>query len=70
MAQRVGVSVAEIRRLMADLPDHREITIDDWLGLRSRPEQEVRQRIKALTDVLDDLTSEQKLREVAPKQSH
>jgi MerR family redox-sensitive transcriptional activator SoxR len=66
VAQRVGLSVAEIRDLMADLPDRRDITIDDWRGLRDRLEREVRERIQALTEVLDDLTSEQKLCEVPP----
>jgi MerR family redox-sensitive transcriptional activator SoxR len=47
---------------MDDLPDRREITVADWLRL----EQEVRERIQALTEVLDDLTSEQKLCEVPP----
>ena len=49
---------------MDDLPDRREITIADWLRLRTRLEREVRERIQALTEVLDDLTSEQKLCEV------
>jgi MerR family transcriptional regulator, redox-sensitive transcriptional activator SoxR len=68
VAQRVGLSVAEIRELMSDLPDRREITIDDWFRLRTRLEREVRERIQALTEVLDDLTSEQKLCEVPPIQ--
>ena len=66
VAQRVGLSVAEIRDLMADLPDRRDITIQDWARLRSRLEQEVRERIEALNAVLDDLTGEQKLCEVPP----
>jgi MerR family redox-sensitive transcriptional activator SoxR len=68
VAQRAGLSVDEIRRLLSALPrNRREITIDDFLLLRQRLEQEVRERIQALTDVLDDLTSEQKLCEVSPK---
>ncbi|MGH3376707.1 MAG: MerR family DNA-binding transcriptional regulator [Actinoallomurus sp.] len=66
VAQRVGLSVAEIRDLMADLPDREDITIQDWARLRTRLEQEVRERIEALTEVLDDLTGEQKLCEVPP----
>jgi MerR family redox-sensitive transcriptional activator SoxR len=66
VAQRVGLSVAEIRDLMADLPDRPDITIADWHRLRTRLEEEVRVRIQALTEVLDDLTSEQKLCEVPP----
>jgi len=68
VAQRVGLSVAEIRQLFSDLPERREITMDDWVRLQYRLEKEVRQRIQALTDVLDDLTSEQKLCEVPPVQ--
>lgn len=66
VAQRVGLSVAEIRQLLSDLPERREITIDDWFRLRHRLEEQVRQRIQALTDVLDDLTSDQKLCELPP----
>ena len=68
VAQRVGLSVAEIRQLMSELPERREITIDDWFRLRHRLEEEVRQRIQALTEVLDDLTSDQKLCELPPVQ--
>ena len=67
VAQRVGLSVAEIRGLMDDLPDRQAIGIDDWLRLRTRLEEEVRERIQALTEALDDLTSEQKLCEVTPR---
>jgi MerR family redox-sensitive transcriptional activator SoxR len=68
VAQRVGLSVAEIRQLMSDLPERREITIDDWFRLRHRLEEEVRRRIQTLTDVLDDLTSDQKLCDLPPVQ--
>lgn len=68
VAQRAGLSVAEIRQLMSDLPERREITIDDWFRLRHRLEEEVHQRIQALTDLLDDLTSDQKLCELPPVQ--
>jgi DNA-binding transcriptional MerR regulator len=68
VAQRVGLSVAEIRQLMSELPERREITVDDWFRLRHRLEEEVRQRIQALTEVLDDLTSDQKLCELPPVQ--
>ena len=66
VAQRVGLSVSEIRDLMSGLPDRRDITIADWRRLRERLEQEVRERIEALAEVLDDLTSEEKLCEVPP----
>jgi MerR family transcriptional regulator, redox-sensitive transcriptional activator SoxR len=68
VAQRVGLSVAEIRQLMSDLPERPEITINDWFRLRHRLEEEVRQRIQALTDLLDELTSDQKLCELPPVQ--
>lgn len=66
VAQRVGLSVAEIRELMSDLPGPSEITIDDWFHLRERLEKEVRQRIDALHAVLGDLTSDGKLCELPP----
>lgn len=69
VAQRVGLSVAEIGSLLAELPHkHQDITIDDFFALRCRLEQEVRQRIEALNNVLDDLTSDQKLCEIPPRQ--
>ncbi len=62
VAQRAGLSVAEIRALMADLPDKRaDVTIADFGRLRAQLEADVRERIAALTNVLDDLTSERKL---------
>ncbi|HET6501731.1 MAG TPA: MerR family DNA-binding transcriptional regulator [Amycolatopsis sp.] len=68
VAQRVGLSVAEIRDQMADLPqDRRDITIDDFLRLRRRLEHEAHKRIQALTDVLTDLAADQKLCEIQPK---
>jgi len=68
VAQRVGLSVAEIREHMADLPqDRRDISIDDFLRLRQRLEREARERIRVLTGVLDDLTTERKLCEIPPK---
>lgn len=68
VAQRVGLSVAEIREQMADLPqDSRDVSLDDFLRLRHRLEHEARQRIRALTEVLDDLTTDQELCEIPPK---
>jgi MerR family redox-sensitive transcriptional activator SoxR len=68
VAQRVGLSVAEIREQMSDLPqDRADITIDDFLRVRHRLEREARQRIQALTDVLNDFTTDQKLCEIPPK---
>jgi MerR family transcriptional regulator, redox-sensitive transcriptional activator SoxR len=68
VAQRAGLSVVEIRDLMSDLPqDRSKINIEDFLRLRRKLEAEVRERMQALTSVLDDLTSDQKLCEVPPK---
>jgi len=69
VAQRAGLSVAEIRDLLSELPSRPEITIDDFYRLRSRLEHEAHRRIEALTSVLDDLTSDRKLCEVSPEQS-
>ncbi|WP_194290763.1 MerR family transcriptional regulator [Nocardia aurantia] len=68
MAQRVGLSVAEIRDRMAGLPENsRDITIDDFLRLRHGLEQEAHERIRALTAVLDDLATDRELCEIPPK---
>jgi MerR family redox-sensitive transcriptional activator SoxR len=68
VAQRVGLSVAEIREQMSDLPqDSRDITIEDFLRVRRRLEHEARERVQALTDVLNDLATDQELCEVPPK---
>ncbi|BCJ28672.1 MerR family transcriptional regulator [Actinocatenispora sera] len=70
VAQRVGLSIAEIRELMADLPERRRITIDDWCVLRRALESEVRARLQALHAALDDLTSDQRLCEIPPATTH
>ena len=65
VAQRVGLTVAEIRELMASLPaDRAAIAVDDFLRLRKELEAEAQRRISALSGVLDDLESERKLCEV------
>lgn len=66
VAQRAGLSVAEIRALMAHLPRQRgDVTVADFGRLRAQLEADVRERIAALTNVLDDLTSERKLCDVS-----
>jgi MerR family redox-sensitive transcriptional activator SoxR len=68
VAQRVGLSVAEIREHLADLPPNsHDITIDDFLRLRKRLEREAHDRIQALNAVLDDLATDQKLCEIPPR---
>ncbi|MGH3804125.1 MAG: MerR family DNA-binding transcriptional regulator [Pseudonocardiaceae bacterium] len=69
VAQRVGLSVAEIRRLTDQLPKPEEIAIADWAWLRQQLEDEVRLRIAALNEVLDDLTEQGKLCEVPAARS-
>jgi MerR family redox-sensitive transcriptional activator SoxR len=64
VAQRVGLSIAEIRELTAELPEPRDFTMNEWFGLRQRLEDEVKARIQSLNEVLDDLTSESRLCEV------
>lgn len=65
VAQRVGLTVAEIRELMAGLPADREaVSVQDFLRLRRELEAEAQRRITALAGVLDDLESERKLCEV------
>lgn len=66
VAQRVGLSVAEIRQLLSELPDRPLVTPSDWLALRHRLEDEVRERLQTLHQALDDLTSEQRLCEIPP----
>jgi len=55
-AQRVGLSLDEIRGAMATLPDSRTPTAKDWAKLsaawRSRLDEQIR-RIEALRDKLD-----------------
>lgn len=65
VAQRAGLSVAEIRALMDGLPGKRsDVTFADFGRLRAVLEADVRERIAALTNVLDDLISTQKLCDV------
>jgi MerR family redox-sensitive transcriptional activator SoxR len=65
VAGRAGLSVAEIRALMADLPAKRgDVTVADFGRLRAQLEADVRERIAALTNVLDDLVSTQRLCDV------
>lgn len=66
VAQRVGLSVAEIRGLLATLPDRPRIAVDDWYALRRALEREVRARLRAFQAALDDLTSDQQLCEIPP----
>ncbi|GGM30027.1 hypothetical protein GCM10007977_034110 [Dactylosporangium sucinum] len=59
VAQRVGLSVAEIREMLATLPS--DPRLDDWLRLRVQLADEAHRRISALEAVLDDIATDQKL---------
>ncbi len=66
VAQRVGLTVAEIRGLLSQLPETQEPTPEDWQRLTRELEDEVTQRIQQLQDVLADVTSGEKLCELPP----
>ena len=64
VCQRVGLSVAEIRDLLAPLPRESEPTPKDWSKLNERLEAELRARMSELQILLDDLSSEEKMCEL------
>lgn len=66
VAQRVGLTVAEIKDLLSELPEEREPSLNDWQRLTQRLENEVAQRIEQLQNVLADVTSGEKLCELPP----
>ena len=62
VAQRAGLTVAEIRDLLAELPrDRDEVDLEDYLRLKRALENEAQQRIRALNQVLADLADEPEL---------
>lgn len=66
VAQRVGLSIAQIRNLLADLPAQRDLDIEHFEHLRRRLENEVHDRVQTLSKTFDDLTSDQKLYQLPP----
>lgn len=64
MAQRVGLSIAEIGELFAELPAEPELA--DWQRLTVRLMTEADQRIQQLQRVLTDIASSEKLCELPP----
>lgn len=62
VAQRVGLSIAEIRALLDELPA--EPVLADWQRLGERLVTEATQRIQQLRHVLDDIASGDKLCEL------
>ncbi|MEC3975561.1 MerR family DNA-binding transcriptional regulator [Amycolatopsis sp. H20-H5] len=68
VAQRIGLSVTDIRKHLAALPDdHQDLTAEDFKRLRHRLEIEAHERIQALVDVLEDLDTSQNLCKVQPR---
>jgi MerR family redox-sensitive transcriptional activator SoxR len=64
VAQRVGLSVAEIRAILAELPA--DPSLADWQRLATRLVTEANLRIQQLRRVLKDITSGDKLCELPP----
>jgi MerR family transcriptional regulator, redox-sensitive transcriptional activator SoxR len=62
VAQRIGLSVSEVRDMLATLPG--EPTLEDWQGLYGRLIAEANRRIAELNAVLADITSGRKLCEL------
>ncbi|TDD19702.1 MerR family DNA-binding protein [Nonomuraea diastatica] len=62
VAQRVGLSIAEIRALFAELPA--DPALADWQHLTERLVEEADRRMRQLRRVLDDITSGDKLCEL------
>jgi MerR family redox-sensitive transcriptional activator SoxR len=55
-AQRVGLTIAEIRDALGDLPPRQAPTSEDWDRLAARLREDVGQRIDKLNAVLAELT--------------
>ncbi|GAA1336922.1 MerR family DNA-binding transcriptional regulator [Arthrobacter roseus] len=66
VAQRVGISVQDIKALLDVLPTKTEPTRHDWAVLQQALVQETNKRVAELNNVLTDLGSDEKLCEVSP----
>jgi MerR family redox-sensitive transcriptional activator SoxR len=66
VAQRIGLTVNEIRHRLDDLPVTPEPTSEDWRRLNQRLVRDAHRRIEQLTGVLADLTSDQQLCDLPP----
>jgi MerR family redox-sensitive transcriptional activator SoxR len=66
VAQRVGISVQEIKILLGMLPTETEPTRDDWAALQQALAHETNKRVAELNSVLADLASDTKLCELTP----
>ncbi len=56
VAQRAGIPIAEVSAALAELPDRRTPTREDWQRLSRRWRDEIDQRIRRLTQLRDDFT--------------
>lgn len=66
VAQRIGMSVAEIGEALRLLPERHQPTLTDWNRLSAHLRQEVARRIADLEQVLTDFNGGNKLCELAP----
>ena len=55
IAQRAGISLAEIRETLSMLPSNRTPNAEDWRRLSSKWKEKLDDRITALTQLRDDL---------------
>jgi MerR family redox-sensitive transcriptional activator SoxR len=56
IAHRAGIPLADVRAALADLPDHRTPTRQDWQRLSQRWRDELDQRIGKLQQLRDEFT--------------
>lgn len=56
VAQRVGIPLAQIKDALAELPDGRTPTREDWARLSARWRDELDERIRHLQQLRDDFT--------------
>lgn len=57
VAQRLGISLKEIRRVLALLPEKRTPCKEDWESVSKEWKKELDQRIQLLQELRDDLSS-------------
>jgi MerR family redox-sensitive transcriptional activator SoxR len=55
-AQKMGISLANIKQALSTLPDNRTPTADDWSVLASNWQQELNDRIRYMENMRDYLT--------------
>lgn len=58
VAQRVGLSLAEISDALSELPPGQAPTPDDWQRLSARLKQSLHGRIEEMFDLLDELAND------------